>query len=248
MANTPASANPSRQPFYDKLWMTNFAADYDFKHAQLSYSFSYQDREVERYGDQTRFIIYSIFRRNPAVCTEAALRDRSCLATVPGSFVPLNSWATETTKAQIHELRLTSGAEGRLRWTVGMYYENRDTSRWGQVAETTDAGVLRFDSAGKAIGRIFARLNNGDRKQWAAFGEADYEVVPGVTATAGRAVGYQSFWGSPESRPEPEVDRAHRAAAGREGLQGERRQALPSRVECRQRQPVVRDGFQKGSV
>lgn len=184
-ADTPASANLSRQPFYDKLWMTNLLADYEFKGARLSYSFSYQDREVERYGDQTRFIIYSIFRRNPAVCTEAALRDRSCLATVPGSFVPLNSWASEKTKAQIHELRLTSGTEGRLRWTAGMYYENRDTTRWGQVAETTDDGVLRFDSTGKAIGRIFARLNNGDRRQWALFGEADYEVVPGVTATAG---------------------------------------------------------------
>lgn len=184
-ADTPASANLSRQPFYDKLWMTNFLGEYEFPLVQVSYSFSYQDRKVERYGDQTRFIIYSIFRRDPAVCTEAALRDRSCLATVPARFVPLNSWAAETTKAQIHELRLTSNTDGKLRWTTGVYYEKRDTTRWGQVAETTDAGVLRFDASGMAVGRIFARLNNGDRKQWAVFGEADYEIVPGVTATAG---------------------------------------------------------------
>lgn len=183
------AGNLVRQPFEDRLRMTNFVTEYRGDHADILYSFAYQDRKVTRSIDQTRFAIFGLAGVPPAVCPDSALADGSCYAMVNsgpfGTVVPLVSYGVETNVARTHELRATSAGSGPIHWTGGLYYESRDTSRDGQVAVTDANGYLAFLPDGTAEGRVYSRANSGTREQKAAFGEIDYELAPGWTATGG---------------------------------------------------------------
>ncbi len=186
----PTAAQLSRTPYKDKLSLSNITAEYSFDGGvDALYSFSYFDREVDRYNDQTRFVIYQIAGIPPSVCPESALADGSCYALINagpfGKVAPLNSYGDEQTVSRTHELRFTSRYESAWQWTAGLFYENRGNLRIGQVGATDANGDLVFNPDGSIQDRIFARTNWGDREHYAAFGELDYQFVPDWTATVG---------------------------------------------------------------
>ena len=189
----PTAGQLTNTPYDDEVQIWNTTAEYSFDWADALYSFSLQDREVERYDDQTRFVLFGILTGFgfPAafLCNDVTFVDGSCYAAANGGPVgpiaPLNSYATERNISRIHEFRLTSSHEGPFEWTLGVFHENRDSYREGQVAVTNAQGNLDFDNTGMAQNRVFARNNRGDRKQWAVYGELSYEFAPSWTATVG---------------------------------------------------------------
>jgi len=186
---SPAAAQLTRTPFDDEILLANATLEYGFDSADFLYSFSYQEREVKRFDDQTRFIIFGLAGLPPFLCPDSALADGSCYDLINagpfGTVVPANSAAVENNISRVHEARLTSSTEGPWDWTIGFYYESRSTTRRGQVAVTDANGYMVFDENGNAENRIFARNNNGNREHYATFGELSYEFVPAWTATVG---------------------------------------------------------------
>ncbi len=187
--DSPAAAQLTRTPFDDKILLSNTTFEYGFDSVDLLYSFSFQERDINRFDDQTRYIIFGLAGLPPFLCPDSALVDGSCYDMVNagpfGTVVPANSAAVESNTSRVHEVRLTSSADGPFDWNIGFYYEDRTSSRRGQVAVTDADGNMVFDEDGTAQNRIFARDNKGLREHYAVFGEVAYEFKPDWTATFG---------------------------------------------------------------
>jgi outer membrane receptor protein involved in Fe transport len=187
--STPAAARLIRTPYNDRVAIGNLSVEQDLGFANLLYSGSYQNRRVERNVDGTRLVVYSIAGIPLSACPESALADRSCIALVNGgpfgTVAPLDSYGLERNKAWTHEVRLTSAASGPFQWTLGYYFEKRDTSRQGAVAATDIDGVLGFAADGSPLGAIYARDNWGKRRQQSVYGEASYAFTNTLTLTGG---------------------------------------------------------------
>ena len=170
--------------FDDEIKIANMTFEYSFDTVNLFYSGSWEEREVARRDDQTRFVIYGIAGVPTSVCPESALADRSCIDMVNagpfGTVVPIVSYGVENNESTSHEIRLTSTGDGPWEWILGAYYEDRDTERSGHVTTVNAEGKL--DGSGVTL---FARDNMGKRKQSAFFGEVSYEFVPDWTMTVG---------------------------------------------------------------
>lgn len=182
--DNPSAAQLTDTGFDDEITIANLTFEYSFEKMDLFYSGSWQEREVERRGDQTRFVIYGIAGVPAAACPETALDDGSCINFINagpfGTVAPLISFGAETGESTSHEVRLTSSFEGAWQWMLGLYYEDRTNEREGHVTTTNAAG--QFDGNGNTL---FARDNVGDREQKAVFGEVSYEFAPGWTFTTG---------------------------------------------------------------
>ena len=186
---TPVAARLIRTPYKDRIAIGNLSVAQDLGFANLLYSGSYQDRRVERNIDGTRLVIYNIAGIPLSACPESALADKSCIALVNGgpfgTVAPLDSYGLERNKAWTHEVRLTSATPGPFQWTVGYYYEKRDTSRNGAVAATGLDGILDFAANGSTLGTIYARDNAGKRSQHSVYGEGSYAFTKDLTLTLG---------------------------------------------------------------
>ena len=190
----PTAAQLSRTPYDDEIEILNTTLEYSLDWADALYSFSYQDREVIRFDDQTRFTLFAILGSFgfPAgfLCDYAGIANGSCFAAANsgpvGPLIPINSFATERNISRIHEFRLTSNHDGPWAWALGVFHENRDSYRDGQVGgPTDDNGDLIFDANGILQGSVFRRVNRGDREQLAVFGELSYEFIDNWSATVG---------------------------------------------------------------
>jgi len=77
------------------------------------------------------------------------------------------------------ELRLTSAAQGPLKWIVGLYYLSEDSQEFEVVHGYSLAGF--FGGARAAAFKTY----DLDTKDYAAFADGSYEIVPGLTLRAG---------------------------------------------------------------
>lgn len=188
---TPTAHTLLRAPFDDEIQLYNLTAEYEFDWANLSYTTAYQRRRVVRTNDTSRLIIFGSDFAGfpPALCPPSALKDGSCLAIINagpfGRVVPAADYAIEVGQSRIHEVRLVSSLEGPFDYTIGVFYENRNTRRWGQVAVPDANGELEFNADGSAKDRLFARMNNGSRDHYAAYGELGYKFLPNWRAAFG---------------------------------------------------------------
>ncbi|WP_281560814.1 TonB-dependent receptor [Thalassomonas sp. RHCl1] len=157
-------------PLTDTLKMLNLSYRYDTDSLGAIASFSYIDREFLRLFDTSRFVFSML----------------GCeLDDFPDCLAGTASWGRETVYSQAAELRFFSQGTGAFNWLGGLYYQQRDNSRLGQVAFTNSSGQMEFDNQGVALNRLFARDNQGTTRGKAVFGEVSYAFTPRWQATAG---------------------------------------------------------------
>jgi iron complex outermembrane recepter protein len=157
-------------PVDDQLTMYSLTFNYEFDHASLVASASYIDREFLRIFDTSRFV-FSMFG-----CDE---NDFPVCA--PGTA----SYGDETVESTAAEIRLVSKNPGPIQWISGIYYQERENFRQGQVGFVDSTGALEFDASGTILNRLFARNNLGTTTAQAAFGEIDYALNEQWEATLG---------------------------------------------------------------
>jgi len=164
-----------RTPWTDEAVMNNLISTYDLAWAQFVTTASYQYRTVDTSVDTTRYLLgmfkCSIYNWN-AGCSG-------------NQILPAAGFADESVRAWSGEMRLVSKAHGRLQWTVGGAYQSAEQDRLSQVAKADAAGVVRFDSNGDAVDRLFARNNHDEFTQYSVFGNAGYEILAGLTGSVG---------------------------------------------------------------
>lgn len=148
------------QPTEDEVGIYSLTVTNDFGGATLTSITAYVDREVNWDRD------YSLFIGNLAA-----------------PFFAYDSFNTSdtTTETFTQELRLSGVAfSGRLQWVGGLYYADQD-DRLLQMVTTQGAGVP-FDLGTDVT---YFGDQRTDSKQFAAFGEVTYEIVPSVDLTLG---------------------------------------------------------------
>ena len=148
------------QPTKDEAGIYSLTISNDFGGATLTSISAFVDREVNWDRD------YSLFIGNLAA-----------------PFFPFDSYNTSdtTTETFTQELRLSGDAfSGRLQWVGGVYYADQE-DRLLQVVTTIGAG----EPFGLGTDVTYFGDQRTDSKQYAAFGEVTYEIVPSVDLTLG---------------------------------------------------------------
>lgn len=148
------------QPTKDEAGIYSLTVTHDFEGATLTSISAFVDREVNWDRD------YSLFIGNLAA-----------------PFFPFDSFNTSdtTTETFTQELRLSGAAfSGRLQWVGGLYYADQE-DRLLQLVTTAGAGV----PFGLGTDVTYFGDQRTDSRQYAAFGELTYEIVPSVDVTLG---------------------------------------------------------------
>ena len=173
---------------YDENRIYGGTVRYDFDAFSLTAVSTYFDRDRTAVGDVSDTFIG---RDNAAGCARYRNRNVACSPAMLASYLPdtqrlfsSSLYQPQSVKNWTNELRLSSTGDGPLNWTVGVYSEDRDTvvrstllianPATGELLDPDNSANLAYDRT------IFDYL-----KQKAAFAEASYEIVDGVTLTAG---------------------------------------------------------------
>lgn len=148
------------QPTEDEAGVYSLTITNDFGGATLTSISAFVDREVNWDRD------YSLFIGNLAA-----------------AFFPFDSYNTSdtTTETFTQELRLSGDAfSGRLQWVGGLYYADQEDQLL-QIVDTAGAGV----PFGLGTDVTYFGDQRTDSKQFAAFGELTYEILPTLDLTLG---------------------------------------------------------------
>ncbi|MGE6696375.1 TonB-dependent receptor [Hyphomonas sp. NPDC076900] len=179
----------------EQVVLLSGTVDWDLDFATLVSATSWSKSQTERTIDATATIDTSIAFPTtpcriyygltaPAACTP---EQTSAYIAYAQSRAPGLFYADMENTVWTQEIRLTSNQEGRLNWTVGGYYENRDDHVDSYVVKATDdRGELiePLDVTG-------LRYIQTDFEQYAAFGEVNYRILPWLEALIGlRAYDY----------------------------------------------------------
>lgn len=165
----------------------------------LVYSASYFDRRVESVVDYSYYsVVYDAFEGSYYTNFQSS----------PGVYLDPSQGASfiDDYSKQTHELRVTSPAEDRLRFTAGLFYQ-RQTDY--DQADYTVAGLGAADqsiqlnyTAIPGLGdSVFARRLQRVDIDRAVFGEVSFDITPSLTLTGGlrvfqaenRLTGYSGF-------------------------------------------------------
>lgn len=182
----------------------------------LVYSASYFDRRVESSVDYSYYsVVYDDFQGS----NYTNFPDGS------GGFLDPSQSASfiDDYSKQTHELRVTSPAEDRLRFTAGLFYQrqtdydqaNYSITGLGALDQSTMPNLTAIPGLGDAI---FARRLQRIDVDKAIFGEVSFDITPSLTVTGGvRAFqaensltgfsGYASNAADPSCVASPEGDR-----------------------------------------
>ena len=147
-----------QSPNTDRLDLANLVVNADLGAVTLTSSTGYIDRSLHQQADVTG--LFSQFLP-PAVLP-------------PGSGIAFSD--DMKFKIFTQELRLASNGTSRLSWIAGVYYRDSNTSHVQTTPSTGPVPVNFLDTQGTAP---------VDSKQYAAFGEASYAIVPDVVVTGG---------------------------------------------------------------
>lgn len=173
---------------YDENRIYSGTVRYDFDAVSLTAVTTYFDRDRTAVGDVSDTFIG---RDNAAGCARFRNRNATCSPEVLASYLAdtrrlfaSSLFQPQSVQNWTNEIRLSSMGDGPFNWTAGVYSENRDTvvrstllvadPATGELLDVGDPANLAYDRT------IFDYL-----KQKAAFVEASYEVLDGLTFTAG---------------------------------------------------------------
>jgi iron complex outermembrane recepter protein len=150
-----------------------------------------QNSDYARYSSIGLYLPYYECDRGVYYTSEVATAGRQC-------YAPNKSYRVDTTnKRMTHEFRVNTPADGRIRATVGAFYDlNKvfDNTQWNYVQ--FDAGFIYPRTPNPAtnalnlgvlpVGVGFVNTIYRRDRQFAAFGEASFDVVPDkLTVTGG---------------------------------------------------------------
>jgi iron complex outermembrane recepter protein len=151
--DNPKTNVGSNEPFDDEYVLYNVALEYRFDWAEALYSYTYYDRN-------------------------AVFRFHNGFTGIP--FPPLLSVQPQPTRAQTHEIRLTSSGDNLMDWTVGLFYSDRNAFAESRVTEPDANG----DEPVPVV-FFFKRTVESSLIQRAVFGEATWHVNEKLDLTTG---------------------------------------------------------------
>ncbi|MEZ5959567.1 MAG: TonB-dependent receptor [Hyphomonadaceae bacterium] len=167
------------EEFSDEMFMADLNVSYDFGNTQLTSITTYINRSILASRDASAL--------TGSVSVDLGFPDAAVL-------LPSNLRDTTDVEQFTQEVRLASDYESRLQWLVGAFYSNVDrfyrqrlpTPGYDAFADATlGAGT----SAGAANGFPSDSPYNSDLpyeiRQWALFGEVNYDVTDRLTLTVG---------------------------------------------------------------
>lgn len=183
----------------DELYILNGLIEYDFGFASLTSSTSYYDRERTLLTDelQTSRQLEAGFTPLTANPGLAPIFGPLGLA---GPFVLQNGTqvgATQTNQIFAQEIRLVSNNTGPFRWTLGGYYREREvssdvTTDVPDLIPVNEALLLvppafggPLSGAPNFAGRIQETSANVDYRQYAVFGEVEFDITDKLTVLGG---------------------------------------------------------------
>lgn len=172
---------PALNPRSDDYDLYNVTVNYDFGFATLTSASSYAKRDASRRftDSQAALDFFNVFFTFVYPITGGAY-------TIDQSLVFLDDGGDSFTE----EVRLVSNSEGRLKWTLGGFYRDSDSSS-SVYRVTTPAFVFGpGNGVGGTVGEevpggIFTSASESTTKSLAFFGEATYAITPEVDFTAG---------------------------------------------------------------
>jgi iron complex outermembrane receptor protein len=150
----------TREPYSDRVLLESLNIDYKAPWFDVLSNTSYWNRTSSQTRDDTE-VVASFFAA-PSVYT----------------YGPVAFTATDTSHQFSQEVRLSSSGHTRFTWIVGGYY-----SDFKSVGINTGGGDGFIPTYGYA--NLFSKVVPITISQKAAFGEASYEVLPGLRATVG---------------------------------------------------------------
>jgi iron complex outermembrane recepter protein len=155
------------EPFYDLVKLLSAVVNYDASFAKITSATSYWTRTEQQVQDASELVQNAGF--------------------LP-QFIAVPYPETDHSEQFSEELRMTSSGTGPFQWLAGLFYSNFQFDVIQNVVSPNYAGLT-----GEPTGNIFYANFPYDTKQYAAFAEASYQLVPAWKFTAGlRAFRYRS--------------------------------------------------------
>ncbi|UAK26633.1 TonB-dependent receptor [Sphingomonas nostoxanthinifaciens] len=172
---------------YDTDRMYSGTLHYDLDFATLTAVTSYFDRNKITDGDVSNTFLG---RDNAAGCQTYLTKTRACTTgelsgylTDTRALYSSSLYQPQYVHDWTNELRLSSPGTGRFNWTAGVFGENRKSSVRSTLllADPTTGSLLPF----VAQNIKYDRTIDDHLKQFAAFLELSYKIMPDLTFTAG---------------------------------------------------------------
>jgi iron complex outermembrane recepter protein len=152
------------EPFSDRFRSYNLVAEYAFPAFTVTSVSSYWTRSQSQTqdGSETTQTLFGA----PSFDVDA------------GGYGPITAYENDTTNQFSQEIRLASTGNARFQWLVGGFFSNY---HYGQTQFAGGDGLnVPFGTSD-----LFSDSEKNRVRQTAAFGEASYNIVGGLTATAG---------------------------------------------------------------
>lgn len=193
------------EPFQDEFIMANLTAEWDAGPVSLLSTTTYVDRDLDNVEDLTDVISYFFgYSQSPDdLPAQRRITGTGQIWALDGPPFPatvqsIASPAFETVRIKdfTQEFRLTSDSGGRFRWIAGLYFKHLKTASGYELVipgyrETFPAYDIIL---GNVFGNNFALVqNDSEYKEYAAFGEANFDILDRLTLTLGaRAFKYET--------------------------------------------------------
>lgn len=191
----------------DKSVLYSLNADYDAGSFSLISNTSYMDREVVSRDDGTAFILDIYGRALPRPDGMGGLRPTLFSDRFPdaGERSTINLWMTQRSFTQELRLQSNSGADSRLSYVLGLFYQNLRqtvTERDSAVVPDQFSRNVVAPLLGLPIGTPYPLASDGaysvafDRtqdEQYAAFVNLDYQLTDRLSVTAGARISRMEF-------------------------------------------------------
>ena len=178
--------NYHKQPFPNEFRLYNLAAEWDLGPVTLNASTSYYDWDATKYIEGSLAALSaraagSFCARYNGITGPCSPAQLQTYRDYIDSVFPLSGYQPMYVESRVHEVRLTSNADGPLTWTVGAFYEDRSDQATSSTVEVDPVSGEVY----MPIVYNFSRFVAVDLKQQALFGEVTYEPIEGLSITAG---------------------------------------------------------------
>jgi iron complex outermembrane recepter protein len=171
----------------DKWYQASLAIEGKLGHFDLTYAGAYFERKAEYTSDYSDYaFLYDTYYASTPDYFGNNFRDNAGNLISPAQTVSQSEAFTK----QSHELRIASPSTDRLRIVAGLFYQ-RQTNNWRNLYTVPNLADSR--SVTGLPGVNYANIQFRTDRDYAAFAEAAFDIVPTLTLTGGlRAYKYDN--------------------------------------------------------
>ena len=171
----------------DKWYQASLAIEGKLGHFDLTYAGAYFAREAQYTSDYSDYaFLYDTYYASTPDYFGNNFRNNAGTLINPAQVVSQDERFTK----QSHELRIASPSSDRLRIVAGLFYQ-RQTNNWRNLY--TVPGLADAQSVTGLPGVNYANIQFRTDRDYAAFAEAAFDIVPTLTVTGGlRAYKYDN--------------------------------------------------------